>query len=685
MAAALAATLNARQLSGAEPLPSEPADWDPGLLREHRQRVRGLPDNTRYLLMLAAADQHPVPTHAFLRAVTAAGLDTGVLEPAEAAGIAHTATTGVVFRDPWTRIAAYETAPAENRREAHQLLARVLGGDWETPQRAWHRAAAALGPSRRLTAALTAGAAEARRGGRPAIARPLLQRAAELCPDPGARPGLLAQAAADAWRSGQSDRARHLITGARDGLLRGILALRGGDATDAFAELLRAADALAPAHPDRAVHVLARAAEAAIYTGDLRRVRQAAAVAARHGLEPPGTISGLAAAVEGRYDDARDALRTALGRCATGEDPTLLIHGGLAALLLGDDDQAASATVRAVAAARAQGNAVAVPQALEFRMYAEFWTGRPHAAEAAALDALQQSHETGQDNGACHLQAGLAMFAAITGDEATCRARAEAARAHALPRSVGLAAALSVWALAFLDLSTGRPEAAAARLRALAGFGPGHGHRAIRHLATPHYVEAAVRAGDTRVALAALADYEHWATVVRSPSDLALAARCRALLATGPDADEHYRTALGLHATSPRDFERARTELLYGSALRRLRRRAEARDRLHSALEAFTYFGAPHCAAQARAELRALGEPAPHGRTPPGIIRTLTAQQLAIARMAADGATNREIAASLVLSPRTIDHHLRGVFARLGIRSRIELVRLLATVTDPSV
>ncbi len=154
-------------------------------------------------------------------------------------------------------------------------------------------------------------------------------------------------------------------------------------------------------------------------------------------------------------------------------------------------------------------------------------------------------------------------------------------------------------------------------------------------------------------------------------------------MAGGPEAVDHYRTALDLHACGTRDFERARTELLFGGALRRLRRRAEARDRLHSALAAFEHFGAPQCAAQARAELRVLGglgglgEPSAPARGADDLAARLTAQQLMVARMAAEGATNREIAARLLLSPRTIDHHLRGVFARLGIRSRIELVRLL--------
>lgn len=760
-AAELLPRLTERQLTGTDPFPTAPAELAPALLREHRAEIRALPDDTRLLLLLAAADQYPVSTDAFLRAVVAARLDTRCLDAAEAAGIAHAGAGGVAFRDAWTRIAAYETGTPADRRDVHRLLARVLRGEGETPSRSWHRGAGALGPSGRLAAELSAAAGRAADTGRLAVARTLAERAAALCPDPAEQHRLTARAAAYAWRSGDGDRARRLASTAADDALSGVLALRTGNATEAFDALLIGVGVAAPTASDRgasplaappsvassavtpstsraatpaasraatpaasrtaipagpravtpvgpraatpaipgaltsvtpstitsptpATHLLARATEAAIYTGDLRRLREAARVAGRLGVVAPGTLGGLVAAFDGRYADARDLLKSAAGRCGPGGDPTVLIHAAIAALLLGDHTRAATATVRAAASARARGTPVTVPQAMEFRAYADFWTGRPRAGEAAATDALWQAHATGQDNGACHLQAALAMFAALTGDADVCRERAATARSYALARGLGLPAALAQWALAFLDLSSGRFAAAAARLRALAGFGPGHGHRAIRHLATPHYVEAAVRTGDTRVARVAHADYERWAGTVRSPDDLALSARCRALLAPGEEAVDHYRTALHLHSRGTRDFERARTELLFGSALRRLRRRTEARDRLHSALEAFDSFGAPHCATQARTELRALGTPAAPFRTAPNSpTATLTAQQLLVARMAADGATNREIAARLALSPRTIDHHLRGVFTRLGIRSRIELVRLLAESDEP--
>lgn len=741
-AAELRSRLTPRQAAGLDPLPTEPASLAPELLNRHRREIRSLPDDTRLLLLLAAADQYPVPTHAFLRAVAAGRLDTRPLEAAEAAGVAQATAGGVVFRDAWTRIAAYETGSAADRRDVHRLLARVLRAEGETPRRSWHRGAGALGPSVRLTAELRTAAGKARATGEHALACALVERAAALSRDPREQSRLLDRAAGDAWQSGEGDRARRLAAATDSDALNGVFALRAGNAAEAFDALLIAVarrgvegavarpngevpvvsahlsetrrtatpetatppttaplrTTVTPPHvttprhvatpphvtavprtpaPDHAVHLLARATEAAVYTGDLRRCREAAAVASRLGIVPHGTLGGLVAAFEGRYEDARDLLKAAAGRCGPGGDPTLLVHAGIAALMLGDHTRATTATVRAAASARAYGATVIVPQAMEFRAYAEFWTGHSRAAETATADALWQAHATGQDNGACHLQAALAMFAALTGDEDVCRERAAAARSFALGRGLGLPAALAQWALAYLDLSTGRFAAAAARLRALAGFGPGHGHRAIRHLATPHYVEAAARSGDTRIARAAHADYDRWARAVRSPDDLALSARCRALLAPGAEAVDHYRTALDLHAHGTRDFERARTELLFGGALRRLRRRTEARDRLHTSLEAFESFGAPHCAAQARAELRALGTPVGATALPTPAAR-LTAQQLMVARMAADGATNREIAVRLALSPRTIDHHLRGVFSRLGIRSRIELVRLLA-------
>lgn len=194
--------LTDRQTAGLDPLPTEPAELAPVLLRERRAEIRALPDDTRLSLLLAAADQYPVATDAFLRAVMAARLDTRSLDAAEAAGIAHVGAAGVVFRDAWTRIAAYETGSPADRRDVHQLLARVLGGAGATPWRSWHRGAGAVGPSTRLAAELGAAAHKAAGAGRLPLARALAERAAVLCPDPPRQARLVALAATYAWQSG---------------------------------------------------------------------------------------------------------------------------------------------------------------------------------------------------------------------------------------------------------------------------------------------------------------------------------------------------------------------------------------------------------------------------------------------------------------------------------------------------
>ncbi|MET9969651.1 LuxR family transcriptional regulator, partial [Streptomyces sp. NPDC006356] len=230
--------LTDRQAAGIDPLPTDPAELAPLLLRERRAEIRALPDDTRLLLLLAAADQYPVPTDAFLRAVMAARLDTRSLDAAEAAGIAHAGAGGVVFRDAWTRIAAYESGSPADRRDVHRLLARVLGGAGETPWRSWHRGAGALGPSGRLAAELGAAAHKAGTAGRLSLARALAERAAVLCPDPAEQARLVARAAAYAWQSGDGDRARGLAAAHAGDALTGVLALRAGNASEAFDALL---------------------------------------------------------------------------------------------------------------------------------------------------------------------------------------------------------------------------------------------------------------------------------------------------------------------------------------------------------------------------------------------------------------------------------------------------------------
>ena len=145
------------------------------------------------------------------------------------------------------------------------------------------------------------------------------------------------------------------------------------------------------------------------------------------------------------------------------------------------------------------------------------------------------------------------------------------------------------------------------------------------------------------------------------------------MAAAPDDAIGHFEDALREHAETGSSFEHGRTRLLYGELLRRLRRRTEARVHLRGALQTFESYGTPRWADRAQAELRATGETA--RRRDASTLGQLTPQELQIARLVGEGASNKEVAAQLFLSPRTVEYHLRKVFAKLGIASRAELMR----------
>lgn len=184
-----------------------------------------------------------------------------------------------------------------------------------------------------------------------------------------------------------------------------------------------------------------------------------------------------------------------------------------------------------------------------------------------------------------------------------------------------------------------------------------------------------MRGGQPARAAAPPARFERWAAAANRPWADAVALRCRALIAAEGDAGGLYAEAVLLHQRGGRPFERARTELLYGEWLRREHRKTEARSQLRSAPAAFDRMGARPWADRARAELRATGVSIP---TEPArsILDRLTPQELQVVRPAADGLSNRDIAAQLFLSPRTIGYHLYKAYPKLGITSRVELAAL---------
>jgi len=230
-------------------------------------------------------------------------------------------------------------------------------------------------------------------------------------------------------------------------------------------------------------------------------------------------------------------------------------------------------------------------------------------------------------------------------------------------------------ALTGLELGLGRPDDALAHATAMADPGSGLAHPLTATYSAPDLAEAAVRSGRAELGEAALERFSPWAEHVPARWPEAVAERMRGLLANDPAAEEHFEEALRLHADAELPFEHARTRLLYGEHLRRSRRRADARPHLRAALATFEHLGAKPWAERARGELRATGETA--RKRDPSTIDQLTPQELQIARFVSEGASNREVAGKLFLSPRTVEYHLHKVFTKLGIASRGELARLL--------
>ncbi|MCZ4608311.1 helix-turn-helix transcriptional regulator, partial [Streptomyces sp. Lzd4kr] len=330
---------------------------------------------------------------------------------------------------------------------------------------------------------------------------------------------------------------------------------------------------------------------------------------------------------------------------------------------------------RALASARTADSAAFEARALEYLAYGELRAGRHAQARAHAEEGVRAALAAGHRNTAASHHAMLALAASIEGDTGAVAQHASAALGIARRHGLAQAATLAEWATARADLARGRPLEAADRLGPLVGPGPRRGHFAVWMLAVPCFVEAAVLAGHPEDARTVVEDFAVWAAFGADPHAPAQLARCRALLASEDGADDFYLRALALHDETGGDFERARTELLYGRWLRRRRRLREARPRLGAALVGFERCGAGAWAEQTRGELRANGA-APR-REAAGGLSLLTPQQLRIARHVAEGATNREVARRLAVSTRTIDYHLRNVFAALGVRSRLELARMV--------
>ncbi|MDA0166748.1 LuxR C-terminal-related transcriptional regulator, partial [Solirubrobacter ginsenosidimutans] len=546
-----------------------------------------------------------------------------------------------------------------------------------------------------------------------------LGRAAQLTPDAEPRARRLLAAAEDAVRCGEAERARGLLDEAAgltaDPLLaadvermRGHVELRRGSPAAAHERLVREADRVRTRDPRRASAMFLEASVAHMVTGDLQEMIAAAerARVLAAGAEPAVELLATAVIGEGQI---------ALGDIAGGgamlracepylmeADPLAIVEivgmAGHASIWLEDWDAASRILSRVLGVARSASAVSALIHPLAVQAHLDLRRGRWAPALAGASESAELAEDTGQLALLPHSLAALTLVEASLGHEADCRKHV--ARGLELAGREGDTVSFHA-ALGLLELGLGRiPEA----IEALET-----GHRVMLQrglsssvvLLRPDLVEAYIRAGrreEAEVVLARLdadADAagpgapatrgaatngaaagapEHHA-VPRWPA--AVAARSRALLAPDDTFRGEFDVALALHESLPMPFERARTLLALGERLRRAKQRAEAREPLTAALDAFERLGARPWAERARTELRATGGQA-SGRRSQAAAEQLTPHELQIAVLVSQGMTNREAAAALFLSPKTIEYHLGQIYRKLDVRGRAQLARLMA-------
>ena len=686
----LPTALSAAQLAGDEPLP-EALPMTRRLERVFHERVARLPAPTRLALLAAAADDSESAA-VVERAVATLSSGEFALDAAEQAGLLTITGGRVAFRHPLVRSAVYGSATSNERRAVHWALAAALEGDDEqADRRAWHLAASALEPDEGIVQALDEAAERAvERGGHAAAAK-ALERAATLTSDRGERARRLARAAGLSTLIGRDAEALALAERAEaltdDPLLRaecafvfGVGTLRRGRPADAIPPLVAAASAVAPHDAGRAAELLMQATSAAWQTADASAVLEIARIAQT--VVPPdgdatarffrGVILGFAAMMNGDHAEAARCLEPAIAHGALTDQTRQAFLANLAALWLGDDEAASALAARAIRLARASGEVGELVIALGGRSAQLIIAQRNDEAEVTVHEAAALARELSAENILLLLHAVLAILAAIQGRSEESHRLGEEVIAVALAKGLPNRVSLATYALAVDDINRARWAEALERFDTMAEQGTGDADPVMAALMLPDKVEAAVRAGRPEVAREALRRFEAWATHSGARFAAPRLAGCRALLAEGEEATEHFEAMLAL-ADDARPLDLARMRMQYGEHLRRERRRTDARTQFRAALATFEAYRAEPLAERARAELRATGETA--RKRDPSTIDQLTPQELQIARFVASGLSNKEVAAQLFLSPRTVDAHLRKVFTKLGITSRTQLAR----------
>ena len=648
----------------------------------------GLPETTRAVLLAAAANDGTALPEVLDAASILAGtvVTADALLPAIAAGLLETGEAGLRFRHPLIRSAVYQAANVAWRRAAHTALADLLAG--RPDRRAWHLAAAALGPDEQVAADLEAAGIRAVRRSAFSVAADAYRRAAQLSDDTFSQTRRLLLAAQTALSSGHLLLGHELLRAAESldltadqrTLAAWMREISGGGAwtgTSQLDALVRLAEQMRMAGEARtALDTLANFA-LRCYWGNPAPETRAAVVAAAERLGRPETEPALLAILSSA-DPVRTGERVnALVKSIAPDrnEPTAMWYSGLAAANTWAWDSALPLLDAAVDELRARGQLGLLTRALTTQAWAAVHLARLPTAVAAASEASRLAVETGQGHWTGANQLAQAVAASAAGDAAAADALAQ--RTEALYLASG-----STSMLGFVQFARGhgavlnqRYAVGLAYLRRILDPADPVFHPFVGSWGLADLAEAAVALGEPARAQAYLGQLESLAAQTGGPLLLAQAAYARPLAAEDDQAEPLYQAALGEGLASWPDY-RARMLLRYGEWLRRQRRAAESRVPLREARDSFDALGFTHLAGRARRELRAAGEWS--SRREPRPWDELTSQELQIARMAADGLSNRQIGQRLFISHRTVGAHLYKIFPKLGITSRSQLHAALA-------